>query len=278
MQLLDGKALATKILAEVKQKVAALPEKPGLAVILVGENAASTAYVAQKHKAAEEVGINFQEINFPETITTAELLAEIEKLNQQKDIHGLLVQLPLPEQVDKAAILPAVNPDKDVDGFHPLNHGRNFVRLPNAIPPATPAGILRLLEEYKIDLKGKEVVVVGHSNIVGKPLAVMLINRDATVTVCHEFTKDLAVHTRNADIVVSATGVPHLIKADMVKDGVVIVDVGGKKVDGKLVGDVDFENIQAKASYMTPVPGGVGPMTVATLMENVLRCYTKLTT
>ncbi len=277
MQLLDGKALSSKILAEVKQKVAALPVQLGLAVVLVGDNPASTTYVAQKRKAAESVGINFFEIKFPESVTTEELLAKITELNADQNIHGILVQLPLPEQVDKAAVLPAISPAKDVDGFHPLNHGRNFVNLASAVPPATPAGIIRLLDEYKLELKGKEIVVVGHSNIVGKPLAIMLINRNATVTVCHEFTKDLSAHTRNADIIVSATGVVHLIKAEMVKDGVIIVDVGGKKVDGKLVGDVDFAGVKEKAGYITPVPGGVGPMTVATLMENVLRCYSQLT-
>jgi methylenetetrahydrofolate dehydrogenase (NADP+)/methenyltetrahydrofolate cyclohydrolase len=272
MQILDGKTLATKILMEVKQKVSELPSPPGLAVILVGHDEASTAYVAQKKQAAEMVGMHFEEIHYPETATTEELLLEIAKLNHQTNINGIIVQLPLPKQIDKNAILPAIHPEKDVDGFHPLNHGRSFVECPTAIPPATPAGIMQLLRAYEIDLHGKEAVVVGRSTLVGKPLAMLLIDAGATVTVCHRSTRDLASHTRRADIVVAAAGVPHLLTGEMVKDGAIVVDVGGTKVKGKLLGDVDFDSVKAKAAYLTPVPGGVGPMTVAALIQNTLRC------
>jgi len=271
-QILDGKKLATEILVDLKARAEALPATPGLAVIVVGMDPASASYVGQKKRAAEAVGIHFEECAFPETVTTDELLLTIAQLNHRADVHGFIVQLPLPAQVDKTAVLAAVNIDKDVDGFHPGNHGQNILNIPTALAPATPAGIMRMLDHYKIDLTGQEVVVVGHSNIVGKPMAMMLINRDATVTVCHQFTRDLAAHTKNADIVISATGVPGLIQKDMIKKGAIIVDVGCSKVKNRLVGDVDFEAVEQIASYITPVPGGVGPMTVAMLMEHVIRC------
>jgi len=276
-QILDGKKLATEILVDLKSRADALDATPGLAVILVGMDPASTSYVGQKKRAAEAVGIHFEEHAFPETVTTDELLLGIARLNQRDDIHGFIVQLPLPAHIDKTAVLAAVNMSKDVDGFHPGNHGRNILNIPTALAPATPAGIMRLLDHYEIDLTGKEVVVVGHSNIVGKPMAMMLINRDATVTVCHQFTHDLAAHTRLADIVISATGVAELIKKDMIKEGAIVIDVGCSKVKSKLVGDVDFEAVEEVASYITPVPGGVGPMTVAMLMENVILCAERAT-
>jgi methylenetetrahydrofolate dehydrogenase (NADP+)/methenyltetrahydrofolate cyclohydrolase len=268
--ILDGKKLSVKILNSVKRKVAAKKLKIALAVILVGKHPASLAYVRQKKLAAQKVGFAFRELSFPNSVSENFLLAEIEKLNQDPKIQGFIVQLPLPAKINSQKILEKISPAKDVDGFHPLNLGKGFLDLP-ALMPATPAGILRLLDEYKIPLKGQNVVVVGHSNIVGKPLAILLINRDATVSVCHEFTKNLSEFTKNADVVISATGVPKLIKAKMLKKGVVLVDAGCAKVGDKLVGDVDFENVQKIAKAITPVPGGVGPMTVATLIENTFK-------
>ncbi|MFH0776240.1 MAG: bifunctional 5,10-methylenetetrahydrofolate dehydrogenase/5,10-methenyltetrahydrofolate cyclohydrolase [Patescibacteria group bacterium] len=268
--LLDGKKLSAQILNSVKRKVAAQKLKIGLAVILVGEHPASVAYVRQKRLAAEKVGFTFREVNLPDSVSEKDLLAAIEKLNHDSKIQGFLVQLPLPKKINAQKILEKISPEKDVDGFNPLNFGRGFLKLPTLLP-ATPAGILRLLDYYKIPLRGQNAVVVGHSNIVGKPLAMLLLNRDATVSVCHVFTKNLAEFTKRADIVISATGVPNLISAKMLKKGVAVIDCGGTKVSGKLVGDVDFENVQKIAGAITPVPGGVGPMTVATLIENTLR-------
>jgi methylenetetrahydrofolate dehydrogenase (NADP+)/methenyltetrahydrofolate cyclohydrolase len=268
--ILDGKKLSAKILDSVKRKVAAKKLKIGLAVILVGENPASVSYVRQKKLAAEKVGFTFREVNLPSSVSEKKLIAEIEKLNKDRKIQGFIVQLPLPQKIDARKILEKISPAKDVDGFHPTNFGRGFLQLP-ALLPATPAGILRLLDEYRIALRGKNIVVVGHSNIVGKPLAMLLINRDATVSVCHEFTKNLAAFTKNADILISATGVPHLIRAQNLKKGVVVIDAGCAKLKNKLVGDVDFDSVAKIASKITPVPGGVGPMTVAILIENTLR-------
>ncbi|MFH1546135.1 MAG: bifunctional 5,10-methylenetetrahydrofolate dehydrogenase/5,10-methenyltetrahydrofolate cyclohydrolase [Patescibacteria group bacterium] len=268
--LLDGKQLSVKILNSVKRKLAGKKRKVGLAVILIGAHPASVAYVRQKKLAAEEVGFVFREVKLPVSVSEARLLREIEKLNCDKKIHGFIVQLPLPRKIDTQKILTAIHPAKDVDGFHPLNFGRGFLQLP-ALLPATPAGILKLLDFYKIPLKGQDVCVVGHSNIVGKPLAMLLLNRDATVTICHEFTKNLKAHTKSADVVISATGVPKLIRASMLKKGCVVVDCGGVKIKNKIVGDVDFDSAKKIARAITPVPGGVGPMTVATLIENTLR-------
>jgi methylenetetrahydrofolate dehydrogenase (NADP+) / methenyltetrahydrofolate cyclohydrolase len=268
--LLDGKQLSAKILNSVKKKLVARKKKICLAVILVGEHPASVAYVRQKRLAAEKVGMRFLEIKLPISISEKQLLAEIDRLNNDKKIHGFIVQLPLPKKINTEKILESISPDKDVDGFHPLNFGRGFLNLP-ALLPATPAGIMRLLDFYKISLQGKEIVVIGHSNIVGKPLAMLLINRNATVTVCDEFTKNLAKHTKNADIVISATGVPKLIKKNMLKKNCTVIDCGCVKVDDKLIGDVDFDNVQKIAKAITPVPGGVGPMTVAMLIENTMK-------
>ena len=273
--ILDGKKLSAKILNSVKRKVAAKKLKIGLAVVLVEKHPASVSYVRQKKLAAEKVGFIFREINLPESISEKKLISEIEKLNRDKKISGFLVQLPLPRKISVQKILEKIDPAKDVDGFHPTNFGRGFLNLP-ALLPATPSGILRLLDEHRIKLRGKNVVVIGHSNIVGKPLAMLLVNRDATVSVCHEFTRNLSEFTRNADILISATGVPKLIRAKMVKKGAVIIDAGCAKVGGKLVGDVDFANVAKIARAITPVPGGVGPMTVAILIENTLRAAEKL--
>ncbi|MFH1375552.1 MAG: bifunctional 5,10-methylenetetrahydrofolate dehydrogenase/5,10-methenyltetrahydrofolate cyclohydrolase [Patescibacteria group bacterium] len=274
MQLLDGKRLSEKILRSIQRRVAASKCRIGLAVVLIGRHPASIAYVRQKKLAAKHVGMFFREIKLAAKTSEKRLLNEIKKLNADKKIHGLIVQLPLPRQINIQKVLMAVTPAKDVDGFHPLNFGKGFLKLP-ALIPATPAGILRLLDAYKIPLKGQEVVIVGHSNIIGKPLAVLLFNANATVTVCHEFTKNLKAHTQRADILISATGVPKLIKASMVKRGAVVVDCGCAKVGGGLVGDVDFENVKRKVQAITPVPGGVGPMTVATLIENTLKAAGK---
>jgi methylenetetrahydrofolate dehydrogenase (NADP+) / methenyltetrahydrofolate cyclohydrolase len=265
--ILDGKKLSVKILNSVKRKIAAKKLKIGLAVIIVGRHPASLVYVRQKKLAAEKVGMRFSEKTFPTLISEKQLLQEIEKLNRDSAVDGFIVQLPLPRQISTRKILEKISPAKDVDGFHPLNLGRGLLDLPTLLP-ATPAGILCLLDEYKIKLKGKNVVVVGHSNIVGKPLTMLLINRDATVTVCHEFTKNLAEFTKNADVVISATGVPRLIRAKMLKKNCVVVDCGCAKVDAGLVGDVEFDSVKKIASAITPVPGGVGPMTVAILIEN----------
>jgi len=267
--LLDGKQLSVKILKSVKRKLADKKGKVGLAVILVGKHPASVAYVRQKKLAAEDVGFIFREVELPTSVSETRLLREIEKLNHDKKIHGFIVQLPLPKKISTQKILTAIRPAKDVDGFHPLNLGRGFLQI-SALLPATPAGILKLLDFYKIPLRGKNCVVVGHSNIVGKPLAILLLNRDATVSVCHEFTKNLEYFTKSADIVISATGVPKLIRAKMLKKNCVVIDCGCTKIDGKIVGDVDFDSVKKIARAITPVPGGVGPMTVATLIENTL--------
>jgi len=273
--ILDGKKLSAKVLNSVKRKIIAKKLKVGLAVILVGNNPASLAYVRQKKIAAEKVGFTFREINLPSSTTEKKLIAEIEKLNRDHKIQGFIVQLPLPRKINSQKILEKIEPKKDIDGFHPLNFGRGFLQLP-ALLPATPAGILRLLNFYKIPLKGKNIVIVGHSNIVGKPLAMLLINRNATVSVCHEFTKNLTSFTKKADILISATGVPKLISAKMLKKNVIVLDAGCAKVGNELVGDIDFESVRKIAKAITPVPGGVGPMTVAALMENTLRAAKNL--
>jgi len=267
---MDGKKLSVKILNSVRRDIAAKKKKVGLGVILVGKHPASLAYVRQKRLAAEKVGMQFFEKNLPSSISKKQFLKEVEKMNRDSKISGFIIQLPLPKKIDSQEIFELISPAKDVDGFHPLNIGRGLLGLPS-LPPATPAGILRLFDFYKIPLKGKEVVVIGHSNIVGKPLAMLLLNRNATVTVCHEFTRDLKKFTKTADVVISATGVPKLVRASMLKKGCVVVDCGCKKIGGKLVGDVDFASVKKIAKAITPVPGGVGPMTVATLIENTLK-------
>lgn len=274
MQLIDGKALANKIHTQIASKVTKLKEEkniiPGLAVILVGDNAASHAYVKMKAKACKEVGFYSIVHEMPSTITQEEILATINMMNQNPHIDGILVQLPLPKHIDTNQILEVINPRKDVDGFHPYNVGRLVSGLDSFVA-CTPLGVMKMFEEYNIDLQGKDVCVVGASNIVGKPMANLLINANATVTVTHIFTKDLASHTRKADIVIVGTGVPKLIKKDMVKDGAIVIDIGINKLeDGSIVGDVDFAQVAPICSYITPVPGGVGPMTIAMLLSNTL--------
>ncbi len=275
MTILDGKALSEKIKEEVKVEVAQLVEEkqitPGLAVILVGNDAASATYVASKAKSCKNAGIYSVVHEMPESITQDELLETIERMNQNPALDGILVQLPLPKHIDTTTVLEAIDPLKDVDGFHPYNVGRMVSNLDSFLP-ATPFGVMRMFEEYGIELSGKNVVVIGSSDIVGKPMASLLINAKATVTVCNSRTKDLKAHTLAADIVVIAVGVPYLLKENMVKDGAIVIDVGINRLEnGKLVGDADFEGLKNKCSHLTPVPGGVGPMTIAMLLKNTIK-------
>jgi methylenetetrahydrofolate dehydrogenase (NADP+)/methenyltetrahydrofolate cyclohydrolase len=271
MTILDGKALSEELIDSVKDKASKL--NPTLAVIMVGEDPASLAYVRNKKKACERAGIKYIQYDYDPTITQEELLKKIEKVNEDPTINGLIVQLPLPDHVYIPEVIRAVDPKKDVDGFHAYNIGKMFLSPEfEDLPPATPLGIVKLLDHYDIPIRGKEVVVVGHSNIVGKPISMMMLNRNATVTTCHIYTKDLSAHTKRADILIVAVGKEKLITADMVKKDVVVVDVGiNRTEDGKLCGDVDFEEVSKKASFITPVPGGVGPMTVAALILNTVR-------
>lgn len=271
MVLLNGKSLADEVKERLKKEVKEL-KNVGLAVILVGEDPASHLYVSMKKKACEYVGIDSYSLQFEENISEEKLILEIEKLNQDENIDGILVQLPLPKHINTDKILALIDPSKDVDGFHPFNVGQIVTGL-DGFAPCTPLGMIRLLEKYEINPQGKNVVVVGASNIVGKPIANLLLNLNATVEVCHIYTKNLKEHTLKADILVVAVGKENLITADMVKDGVIVLDVGINKSSetGKIVGDVDFENVSKKASYITPVPGGVGPMTIAMLLENTVK-------
>ncbi len=279
MQILDGKKLSQKIRSKIKEETKELKEKydivPGLAVILVGDDAASLTYVKMKEKACKEVGFYSIVHHMPESIPQAEIEETIKMMNQNPNIDGILVQLPLPSHIDTTRILELIDPAKDVDGFHPYNFGRLMQGL-DTFAPCTPLGVMELLHEYNIDPKGMDVCVVGASNIVGKPMAALLLNAFATVDICHIYTKDLASHTKKADMVVVGVGKPGLITADMVKDGVIVVDIGINRLqDGRLVGDVDFETVSKKASYITPVPGGVGPMTIAMLLKNTIKAAKK---
>ena len=275
MQLIDGKSLANKVQTSVGSEVEKLKlEKnivPGLAVILIGDDPASHAYVKMKAKACEKVGFYSITHNMPDTISQDEIIATIGMMNSNPRIDGILVQLPLPKHVDTDKILEVIDPKKDVDGFHAYNVGRLVTDLESFVA-CTPLGVMKMFEEYDIELKGKDVCVVGASNIVGKPMAALLLNADATVTVTHIHTKDLKSHTLKADIIVVGVGVPELIKEDMVKDAAIVIDIGINRVDdGSLVGDVDFTPVSQKCSYITPVPGGVGPMTIAMLLSNTLK-------
>lgn len=247
--------------------------KPKLVVIMVGQHPASQAYVRNKEKACEKAGIVFELMKFPDSIAQETLLNEIEKLNNDSSVSGFIVQLPLPPHIETPKVFRAIEPKKDVDGFTAYNIGKMTLSPDfEDLPPATPLGIIKLLDYYDIPVQGKEVVIVGHSNLVGKPVGTMLLNRNATVTTCHIYTQNLSAHTQKADILISAVGKPNLITADMVKDGAVVIDVGINKLDdGRLVGDVDFEAVSPKTSFITPVPGGVGPMTVAALILNTIR-------
>ena len=270
-QLIDGKAVAARVREQVRQDVERLKAErgfvPGLAVVRVGEDPASKVYVTGKKKAALEVGFNSWEHHLPDTTTQAELLAVVERLNADPAVHGILVQLPLPKGINAEEIISAVRPEKDVDGFHPLNAGKLSLGKPG-LRPCTPFGVMRLLEEVGCNPTGKRAVVVGRSNIVGKPMALLLLQADATVTICHR-KSDLAREVGMADIVVAAVGVPELVKGEWIKPGAVVIDVGiNRRADGKLVGDVEFGPASERASFITPVPGGVGPMTIAMLMRN----------
>ncbi len=281
--IIDGKQVAADMRAELKEKVAGLKEKgviPGLGVILVGDDPASRSYVTAKERACEEIGIYSDDNRLPADISQDELMALVQKMNQDPKINGILVQLPLPKHLNEDEVLLAIDPDKDVDGFHPMNVGRMVVGQ-DAFLPCTPHGVLHLLKRSNVELSGAEVVIVGRSNIVGKPLANMLVQKsdmgNATVTVCHTRTKDIAEHCRRADIIIAAVGWPNTVTADMVKDGAVVIDVGVNRVEDaskkrgyRLVGDVDFEGIKEKASLITPVPGGVGPMTITMLLYNTV--------
>lgn len=274
-RIIDGKGIGGQIRAEVATRVRRLQARsgvvPGLAVVLVGDDPASQVYVRNKQRACAQVGIISTRHDLPATVTTAELVDLIHTLNEREDIHGILVQLPLPPQVDMRQVLESIDVAKDVDGFHPTNVGGLVTGHP-VFPPCTPSGVLELLAHEGIEVEGRNVVVVGASNIVGKPLALMLTNRDATVSICHAKTRDLAQFTRLADILVVAAGVPGLVTAEMAQEGAIVIDVGINRVPGsrRIVGDVDFEGVRQKASYITPVPGGVGPMTVTMLLKNTV--------
>ena len=276
-RILSGKEFALQIKEEVRRDAATLLEKtgvtPGLTVVLVGEDAASQVYVNNKHKACLELGIRSDIVRLPETASKEELLAVIARLNQDQAVHGILVQLPLPKalRVEEQEVLLAIDPAKDVDGFHPLNAGRLAVGDEHLVP-CTPAGCVKMLEMAGLEIKGKHAVVIGRSNIVGKPMAQLLLARDATVTICHSRTKDLAAMARQADILVAAVGKAHFVTADMVKEGAVVIDVGINRLpNGKLAGDVDFEQVQQVAGAITPVPGGVGLLTIAMLLANTVK-------
>jgi methylenetetrahydrofolate dehydrogenase (NADP+) / methenyltetrahydrofolate cyclohydrolase len=274
-QILDGKLVAGEVLNQVQREIAALKHAvlPKLVVVLVGDDPASQVYVNKKAKTAQKIGMLSELILLPGDTSQETLCAEIRRLNEDTTVHGILVQLPLPKHIDTQAIIQLVAPEKDVDGLHPYNLGRLLTGDPRACKPCTPAGVMTLLHHYNVPLAGKQAVVLGRSNIVGKPMGLLLLEQNATVTYCHSRTANLSDVLRQADILVAAVGVPRMLKADQVKPGAVVVDVGINRVDGKLCGDVDFEPVAEKASFITPVPGGVGPMTIATLMSNTLKMY-----
>ena len=277
MTIIDGKALSEKVLKEIEKEHSELEKKvgrkAGLAVIIVGENPASQIYVRNKIRACEKVGFHSETIRLDENITEENLLLEIEKLNNNSNIDGILVQLPIPKHIDGLKIINAISAEKDVDGFHTTNIGKMMIGDETGFLPCTPAGVVHMFEEYNIELEGKDVLVIGQSNIVGKPMTLLLIKKRATVQVCNSKTKNLSEKLQKADVVVAAAGSPKLIKATDVKEDVVVIDVGINRVDGKLYGDVDFEEVSKKASFITPVPGGVGPMTIAMLIKNTFKSY-----
>ncbi|MBI2656686.1 bifunctional methylenetetrahydrofolate dehydrogenase/methenyltetrahydrofolate cyclohydrolase FolD [Candidatus Woesearchaeota archaeon] len=269
-KIIDGKKIADKILNGLKSKVKNMKQKPGLALVLVGDNPASEIYVNFKEKTCREVGFYCERFNLDKNISEMDLLNLINNLNQKTNIHGILVQLPLPKQIDEHLIVDSILPHKDVDGFTPVSLG-NLISENAILVPATARAVMHLIESTGTNIEGKSAVVVGRSNIVGKPVAMMLLEKNATVTICHSRTRNLAGHSRKADILVVAVGKPGLITKEMVKEGAVVIDVGINRVNGKVVGDVDFENAKDAAGFITPVPGGVGPMTIAMLMENTLK-------
>jgi len=271
--ILDGKNLRDKLLSNLKEKIQKLPEAPSLAVILVGNDTASQIYVNNKKKTAEKIGIKSQVITYPAEVEQKELLAKIQELNNDNSVHAILVQLPLPAHINKTEVINAISPDKDVDCFTSINYGKLAAGLTPAVYPCTPKGVLLLLDEYNISLDGKHVVVAGRSNLVGKPMSLLALNRNATVTICHSHTKNLAEITKTADILISAVG-KDIINADMVKENCVVIDIGiFKDKNNKLRGDVDFEEVSKKVSYISPVPGGIGPMTITSLMLNTYELF-----
>lgn len=275
-QIISGNAISAQIKSEISEQIQTYIQQgkraPGLAVVLVGADPASQIYVGNKRKSCEQIGIQSTSYDLPETTTQEELLALIETLNQDEVIDGILVQLPLPAHIDSSKVIEAILPSKDVDGFHPYNVGRLCQRIPT-LRSCTPYGIVKLLEKTNLNVRGKHAVIVGASNIVGRPMAMELLLLGCTVTVTHRFTENLEQHVRQADLLVVAVGKPHLVKGEWVKEGAIVIDVGINRIDGKIVGDVEFDVASQKASYITPVPGGVGPMTVAMLMQNTLQAY-----
>ena len=277
MVKIDGTAFSQVILEKIREEHNQLKEKygkqAGLAVVIVGNNPASQVYVRNKMKACENVGFYSENIELDENISEKELLQEIDKLNKNDRINGILVQLPLPSHINELKIIDSISPEKDVDGFHVANIGKMVIGDETGFISCTPYGIMQLLEEYKIEIAGKDAVIIGRSNIVGKPMALMLIQKGATVQVCNSRTKDLRKKLNDADIIIVAAGVPKLLKKEDVKEGAVVIDVGINRVDGKICGDVDYEEVAEKTSYITPVPGGVGPMTIASLIKNTFKSY-----
>jgi methylenetetrahydrofolate dehydrogenase (NADP+)/methenyltetrahydrofolate cyclohydrolase len=277
-QILDGKSLAAAMRADLKQKVEALVQRgvrPGLAVVIAGDDAASRVYVRNKTLAAQQAGMASRVIEFPGSVTQAQLMERISALNTDRSIHSILVQLPLPKHIDAARVLEAIDPAKDVDGFHEANLGALMAGRPGVVP-CTPAGVMRLLEHAGVPIAGRHAVIVGRSNIVGKPVAMLLLQKDATVTICHSKTPKIQAITKQADILVAAVGRAKLVTAEMVKPGACVIDVGINRLpDGKLAGDVDYESVKEVAGWITPVPGGVGPMTIAMLLENCVNAASR---
>ncbi len=274
--VIDGKALSKEIRAQVKDQVPALEKKygktPHLVVVLVGEDPASQSYVRAKERACERAGIRSTKLTKDPSISEEELINLVKSLNEDPDVHGILVQLPLPDHIDANKVIDTIEQKKDVDGFHPLNIAALQIGTPGVLP-ATPKGIMTMLESINVDLQGKKALIVGRSNIVGKPIAQLLLRKHATVTIAHSRTKDLKKECLDADVIIAAVGRAKMITGDMIKEGAVVIDVGVNRVDGKLIGDVDFESAKEKASFITPVPGGVGPMTIASLLQNTLECF-----
>ena len=279
MGIIDGKMVASQIKKNIASEVESLRQKtgetPGLAVVLVGDDPASSVYVRNKNKTCKDLGFQSFENILPANTKESTLLGLIDELNKDERVSGILVQLPLPSHISSYKILEAINPQKDVDGFHLVNIGR-LVTGNATFKPCTPEGIIQLLDHYKVGIEGKNAVVLGRSNIVGKPISLLLLERNATVTICHSRTKNLSAITKSADILIAAIGKPNFVTADMVKDDVVIIDVGINRVNDKLIGDVDYQSVSKKASLITPVPGGVGPMTIAVLMANTLQAFKNL--
>tara|TARA_B100001115_G_scaffold179637_1_gene170766 strand:- start:265 stop:1119 length:855 start_codon:yes stop_codon:yes gene_type:complete len=279
MILLDGKKLSFEIDTKIKERVIQLKKRniiPGIGIILVGDNLESKKYISMKEKKCKELGMHFSLIHLKEDITEDDILSSINTMNGDTYIHGIIVQLPLPKQFNPSVILNKVSYEKDVDGFHKINAGELYQNINPSFVPCTPLGCIELLNYYNIDVKGLDIVIIGASKIVGLPLALLLLQKEATVTICHIETKDIIQHTKNADIVISCCGVPNLVKKHWIKDDVIIIDIGITVVDGKIIGDVDFEDVKDKVKYITPVPGGVGPMTVSMLMYQTVTACEKL--